>query len=462
MGRRVVITGIGVLSPVGAGKDALWAGCLADQSIEMPVPEAWHRYAPLRSRVWAPLPQAPELPDFISRIDAKQLDPVSQNALWAAYAAANDANLPPQLYDEKKRLFKLNGTDPERTGVFMGTGVGGIFTTSTSFAHQICSTQTDLLQSLQNGEPGQIPAVAEAARTLSERLVFPRRFNPFTVSMLMPNAPAADIAVKLGVQGPCRTYCMACASGTAAVGHGFRAVADREVDVALAGGSEYLFDEYGTVFRAFDELRTLAKKNESAPANRPFDTDRSGFLFSQGASAVIILESLDHARRRNATPIAEITGYAETCDAASIMMMDRDGIQIERMLTMLLAQGNTRADQVDYINAHGTGTELNDAVESDVISRMFRKDVAVNSTKALIGHTMGASGAVEAAVTALSLQHQALHGNPNLENPLAPLHFVRKAGPADLNTAISQSFAFGGHNTGLLFKRFTEDGQSPH
>jgi 3-oxoacyl-[acyl-carrier-protein] synthase II len=453
MGRRVVITGIGVISPIGIGKNAFWSSCLEDRTAAAPIPEAWQRSAPLSSSVWSPLADVEYAPEQIGRVEAKQLDPVSKNSLHAAFEALQDAGLEVDSKDEKRRTFRIRGVNADRAGVFIGTGVGGIHTVGTSYAHQICRPQSDGLSKLAR----QSAEAEETVRELQEGLFFPKRFNPYTVSMLMPNAAAANIAIKLGFTGPNLTYPLACASGTAAVGHAFRAVARGDIDVAVTGGTEYLFDAYGTIFRAFDAVKTLAHDFEPPErSNRPFDADRSGFLFSQGGAAILILESLDRAVERGAEPVAEILSYAESCDAGSIMMMDASAREIERMLRSALEAADMPACRVDYINAHGTGTELNDATEVRVIERVFRKDALVNSTKALIGHTMGAAGAIEAAVTALSLKHQATHGSPNLERPIADLNFAKWAGPAPMEVAVSQSFAFGGHNTALLMQRFKE------
>jgi 3-oxoacyl-[acyl-carrier-protein] synthase II len=454
MPHRVVITGIGVVSPIGVGKDPFWSSCLEDRAAVEPIPEVWHRFAELTSGVWSPLPEVVPSPEHIGRVEAKQLDPVSLNALYAAFEAVGDAGLSIAPTDEKRRLFRFRDVDPHRIGVYLGTGVGGIHTVGTSYAHQICNPLSRRIEAYRKGAPEPLPsALDETLGDLEAGLRFPKRFNPFAVSMLMPNAPAANLAIKLGINGPNLTFPLACASGTAAVGHGFRAVQRGEVAVALTGGTEYLFDAYGTIFRAFDAVKTLAHGYDSPEtANRPFDARRSGFLFSQGGAAVLILESLEHARGRGGAPIAEVLAYAETCDARSIMMMDPSAAQIIRMLDMLFDDGDIGAHHVDYVNAHGTGTELNDATEAEVIGEVFRRDVRVNSTKALVGHTMGAAGAIEAAVTALSLKHQAVHGAPNLETPIADLDFVRTAGPADLEIAVSQSFAFGGHNTALLMR----------
>jgi 3-oxoacyl-[acyl-carrier-protein] synthase II len=250
---------------------------------------------------------------------------------------------------------------------------------------------------------------------------------------------------------------VACAAGTVAVGNGFEAVRDGRVAIAVTGGSEYLYDEHGHIFRGFDVAGTLVRNCENpARANRPFDQERSGFLFSQGGAAVLVLEELEHARRRGAPIIAEVAGYAETFDAYSIMSLAPGGVQIERMLRAALANAGVDPNEVDYINAHGTGTENNDRTEAEVIERMFGGRPLVNATKSLLGHAIGASGAIEALVTALTLREGTTHICKNLESPIRDLNFVRKVPRADLNTGLSQSFAFGGHNAAVVLRRYGE------
>lgn len=283
------------------------------------------------------------------------------------------------------------------------------------------------------------------------------RYNPFVVSMLMPNAPSAALGIKFSLTGPNATYCVACASGTVAVGHGYRAVRNGYVDIAMAGGSEYLYDEHGHIFRGFDIAGTLVRDCADPEfANRPFDKERSGFLFSQGGAAVLVLEDLEHALGRDAPIMAEIIGFAETFDGYSMMSLAPGGEQIERMLRAVLADSNLEPTDVDYVNAHGTGTRNNDETEAMVIDRVFGKAVPVNSTKSLLGHTIGASGAFEALVTALTLRDGKTHVNNNLAMPSYDLNFVRCVENFDPDIGISQSFAFGGHNAALVLRRYDE------
>ena len=273
--------------------------------------------------------------------------------------------------------------------------------------------------------------------------------------MLMPNAIPAHIGLKYSIKGPNLSYSVACASGTVAIGHAFHAVRDGTVDMAIAGGSEFLDDYYGGIFHGFDIAKALVRNcDDPDTANRPFDVNRSGFLFSQGGAAVLLLEDLETAMARGAPILAEIAGYAETFDAHSVMNIAPNGLEIERMMNAALVDAGMSAADIHYINAHGTGTQANDVVESEVIERVFGRDVLVNSTKSLIGHTIGASGAMEALVTVMSLEDQKVHVCRNLDEPIAHLNFVRETKSASLDAAFTQSFAFGGHNAGLVLKRF--------
>jgi 3-oxoacyl-[acyl-carrier-protein] synthase II len=274
--------------------------------------------------------------------------------------------------------------------------------------------------------------------------------------MLMPNAASAAVANKHSIRGPNLTYCVACASGTVAVGHAYRAVRDGEVALAVSGGAEFLYDEHGHIFRGFDVAGTLVRDcADPEKANRPFDEKRSGFLFSQGGAAVLVLEELERALRRRAPIIAELVGFAETFDAHSMMSLAPGGGEIERMLRASLADAGLEARAVGYVNAHGTGTQNNDAIEGEVIRRVFGDSAAVNSTKSLLGHTIGASGAFEALVTALTLRDGRTHINRNLDAPCCDLNFVRSTGAFAPEVGLSQSFAFGGHNAALVLRRWT-------
>jgi len=453
MNRRVVITGAGVVSSIGTGVDEFWHNCLQAKSVVAPIPENWKRYANLHSQIWSPLPDIN--PDYlgVARTERLQLDPVSMLAIGAAREAFERAgfNLVPDA--ERSRLFSIAGADAARTGVYLGTGIGGVHTLLHSHTHHLFQRARATLKDYsENRAPTQDREMLDGVLAL---MAHGPRYHPFQVSMLMSNASSAAVAIKFSITGPNVTYCVACASGTVAVGNAYCAVRDGCIDIAISGGCEHLDDEHGSIFRSYDIAGTLVRDcADPQAANRPFDEKRSGFLFSQGGAAMLILEDLEHAQRRGATIMAEVIGFAETFDAHSMMSLAPGGEQIERMLRAALADAGVGAHDVDYINAHGTGTKNNDETEAEIIDRVFGKSVRVNSTKSLLGHAIGASGAIEILVTALSLRDQTTHICRNLEAPLRDLNFVRTAGQFDLRVALSQSFAFGGHNAAVVLRRF--------
>ena len=421
MKRRVVITGGGVVGAIGIGVEAFWQSCLQGRSVVAAIPPAWLEYAELRSRLWSPLPEIDHEALGIARTERLQLDPFAMLALGASREARTNAGFD-LVPAPRTRALPIAGEDSARIGVFMGTGIGGAHT----FLHNHCTH-------LSHGP----------------------RYHPFVVSMLMPNAASAVVANKFSIHGPNVTYCVACASATVAVGHAYRAVREGQLALALTGGAEYLHDEHGHIFRGFDVAGTLVRDGaDPEKANRPFDQKRSGFLFSQGGAALLVLEELEHALGRGAPIMAELAGFAETFDAHSMMSLAPEGAQIERMIRASLADAGVEAGAVDYVNAHGTGTQNNDATEGEVIRRVFGDSVAVNSTKSLLGHTIGASGAFEALVTALTLRDGRTHINRNLDAPCCNLNFVRSTRPFAPQVGVSQSFAFGGHNAALVLRRY--------
>ena len=451
MSHRVVITGAGIISPIGIGLEDFWRSCLAAKSAVAPVPELWTRYADLHSRIWAPLPELDAESFGVSRAEQLQLDPVTVLALGATHEALTRAGFVLNPAGAGSRAYAVSGLDASQAGVYFGTGIGGAYSFLHNHTYHLLRPAREALDSYAktHGEPSD-PEFDDMRALLQHG----RRYHPFVVSMLMPNAPSAAVGIKFSLTGPNKTYCVACAAGTVAVGNGYEAVRDGRVAVAVAGGSEYLYDEHGHIFRGFDVAGTLARAyDDPATANRPFDQKRSGFLFSQGGAAVLVLEELEHARRRGATIVAEIVGYAETFDAYSIMSLAPAGVQIERMIRAALASAGVTPAQVDYINAHGTGTENNDKTEAEVIERVFGRRPFVNATKSLVGHAIGASGAIEALVTALTLREGTTHVCKNLESPIRDLNFVRDVVEADLAVGLSQSFAFGGHNAAIVLRR---------
>ncbi len=449
MSRRVVITGLGVLTAIGQDVDSFWSACLEAKTRVGRIPEQWLDYSDFNSHVWSPLPEIDFSNYGISRLEEKQLDKTSLIALACAFQALGSAGLSYTMADKKRNTFTIAGVNNERFGAFMGTGIGGLSTFAYNFSFQVLERQKQSLSktiAFLEGAEG-----VDRLKAILAKMLCPRRANPFGVSMTMPNACSGNLGIKFKLLGSNNTFCAACASGTVAVGYAFKAVRSGELDLALTGGVEYLYDDYGAIFGGFDTVRALAGNDEDPEkANRPFDRGRSGFLFSEGGGAVLVIEDLDHARRRGAKIYAEILGYAETCDGYNIMMMENSGYNIGRMMTQALADAGISEKDVDYINSHGTGTVLNDETETRVIETVFGKRVLINSTKSLIGHTLGASGAIEAVVTALSIYHKTTHPCRNLDNPMTDLNFVTKVAPYPIRRALSQSFGFGGHNAVLV------------
>jgi 3-oxoacyl-[acyl-carrier-protein] synthase II len=430
MSRRVVITGAGVISSIGIGVDNFWRHCLQAKSAVAPIPEQWLKYADLRSRLWSPLHYDPESIG-VNRTERLQLDPVAALAIGAAREALQQAGFTLVPAAERSRAYVLPEVDSTRVGVYFGTGIGGAHSfLQNHVQHLFQRTQEALKAYSVERAPAEDGEVLNSILAL---MVHPPRYHPFVVSMLMPNAASAAVGIKFSFTGPNVTFCVACASG----------------------GSEYLYDEHGHIFRGFDVAGTLVRDYDSPEsANRPFDEKRSGFLFSQGGAAVLVIEELEHALRRGAKIMAEVIGYAETFDAHSMMSLAPGGEQIERMVRTALADAGLSPGDVDYINAHGTGTKNNDQTEAEVINRIFGGPVRVNSTKSLLGHTIGASGAIEALVTALSLRDGTTHVSKNIDTPLLDLNFVRSVEHFAPRIGLSQSFAFGGHNAAVVMRRF--------
>jgi 3-oxoacyl-[acyl-carrier-protein] synthase II len=282
--------------------------------------------------------------------------------------------------------------------------------------------------------------------------VFPERrfaFNRMVVPKTMTNSPAAWASICFGLSGACTTLNASCASGTYAIGEAFRRVRDGYDAVVLTGGVESLREDFGFIMRGFDALGVLTQSPDGCP--RPFGKKRSGFLFAEGGACLLVLEELERARERGASIYAEILDFRANSDASNIMQMDPEAKQVIRLLGELSA-----GRKIDYLNTHGTGTVANDAIEARAIQTVFgdrARQPLLDSTKGLLGHTLGASGAIEAAVTALALARGGIHGN-RTEDPLEDLNLPLGRLEAPLEHAISVSYGFGGHNGALLFKRY--------
>lgn len=410
MSKRVVVTGIGVVSPLG-NKEQLWQNLLAGES-----------GIGLISRFDTsdfPVKIAAEVKDFdpaeyIDRKDARRMDPFCQYAVVAALDSLRDAEL--EITDENAC----------RVGVIVGSGIGGIQTLETQ------------------------------AKVLEER--GPGRVSPFFVPMLIPDMASGQIAIATGAKGPNSCTVTACATGTNAIGDAFRVISRGNADVMLAGGAEAAITPLALA--GFMAARALSSRNEDPKrASRPFDLERDGFVMGEG-SCILVLEELEHAKARGAKIYGEIIGFGSTGDAYHITSPAPDHEGAQRAMKEALADANILPEQVDYINAHGTSTEYNDKYETIAIKAVFGEEayqIPVTSTKALTGHLLGAAGAVEAAICLLALKNQVIPGTYNYENPdpECDLDYVpNQSRKANLEVAMSNSFGFGGHNSVLVFKRW--------
>ncbi|QNK66175.1 beta-ketoacyl-[acyl-carrier-protein] synthase family protein [Variovorax sp. PAMC26660] len=401
MNHEVAVTGLGVMAPHGDEPGALFQSLLQGRSAIQPV-------FPELPKPAAAATVAFDETRWFTKLQLAGVDRVSQLAVAAADLAMRDAGI------------QTGDADPERIGVFAGCGMGGA-------------------------------AALEAAYRGNGRV------SPLTIPAFMPNAPAAHVAMRQGVQGPVLTYSVACASSSAAIAEAAKAIQRGEIDIAIAGGSEALI--VPGVVLAWQAMQTLATfpPGEAASAVRPFATDRSGFVLGEGA-AFLVLESVERARRRGARSYATLAGWGLSSDATHLTKPDAPGQA--RALRTALRQAGLQPRDVGYCNAHGTATRIGDVVERNALADVWGNDLdllRVSSTKALHGHMLGAAGALEALITVLALHNRQLPPNANCSeiDPACSLHLVTPndtAAPA-LEAAISNSFAFGGTNSVLLFRR---------
>lgn len=445
---RVFVTGLGVVSSVGSDLESFWTACKSGQSRTEKVPDHWAHYYSARSEVWSPLPDPDYSSAALTRTDLLTIGRPAAIAVVAAKQALAQAGLCLSWNPERYPMARIDEVQPERLGVYIGTGLGAAQAPFNNYyAHLLSGLRSHLDAALAT--PHHEPLIDELRAGLREH----PRVNPLVICQTMPNAIAANLSIRVGATGPSNTICAACASGTIAIGKAFQAIRHGQVEIAITGGVEHLSDRAGGVFMGFDRLQTLAKPfRELGTENRPFDRDRSGFLFSEGGAAIAVLETEASMLRRGSKPIAEIIGFAETTDAHSMAAIKDDANSIEAMIDMALNDARVQATDIDYINAHGTGTQVNDEVEASILERKFPKSTRINSTKSILGHTIGAAGAFEFAVTALSLQRQEVHVSKNLENPMRELNFCTASGRASLRYGLSHSFGFGGHNAGLVLR----------
>lgn len=409
MSERVVITGMGAVTPLGLGVEALWSGVLAGRSAVGPITR--FDASGLATRI------AAEVKDFdpgahFDRKEARRMERFVQFALLAARQALADAGL------------EVGAATRTRTGVVVGTGIGGV------------------------------GVLIEQAKVLETQ--GPRRVSPFLIPMMLPDMAAGQIAIDQGLEGPNMALISACASGANAIGEAAEMIRRGTADVMIAGGSESAI--LPVAIAGFNVMGAISTNNEAGPAaNRPFDARRDGFVMGEGAG-IVVLEALSHARARGARIHGELAGYGSSADAWHIVAPREDGAGAAlAMRSALDSAGLTPAD-IDYVNAHGTGTALNDAIETRAIKEVFGAEaarVAVSSTKPVTGHLLGAAGAVEAIICLRALAEGVIPPTINYAepDPACDLDYVpNEPRPTRLRVAMSNSFGFGGHNACLVLR----------
>ena len=422
MSCRVVITGIGPVTSAGIGREEFFDGVWSRRCPAQPVPERFLQAHPLRSRWCVPLPRISLQEHGITLTHESALQPEDRIVVLGTKLALDDAG-----YVVAPAKGRMTVTGLEDASILLGTGLSGMQTAFESYVSHCLP-------------PEMVQAISPERRLMFSRMVVPKT---------MPNSPAAWASICFGLTGHCCTLNASCASGTYAIGEAFRRIKDGYDRVVLTGGVESLQDEVGFVMRGFDTLGVLTQAADGRPL--PFSRRRSGFLFAEGGACLLVLEELEQAVRRGAPIYAEIADYKSNSDAATIMQIDPEGKQVRRLLADLSA-----GRAIDYLNAHGTGTLANDEVEARAIQSVFG-DVStqplINSTKGILGHTLGASGAIEAAVTALSVRRGTVHGNL-MEEPMENLNLPLDCVERPIKNALSVSYGFGGHNGGLLLTHY--------
>jgi beta-ketoacyl-acyl-carrier-protein synthase II len=411
MEKRVVITGIGAVTPIGIGKQAFWDGLISGKNGIGPITafDTTHFVVRIAGEVKNFNPE-----EFLSKKEMRKNDRFVQFAIVAAKLAVESAKL--EIHDSNR----------EEIGVLVGSGIGGIST------------------------------IEEQHRILLEK--GPDRISPFFIPMLISNMASGQVSILLGVRGPNTCVVTACATGCHAIGDAYLIIKRGEANFMIAGGSEAAVAPMAVA--GFSALKALSTRNdEPMKASRPFDKMRDGFVLAEGAG-IVILEELSSALSRKAHIYAEIIGYGMSADAYHMTAPDPEGAGAVRAMQKALDSAGILPEDVDYINAHGTSTKLNDKVETDAIKKVFHshaRKLAVSSTKSMTGHVLGATGALEIIATALTLQHNLIPPTINYEfpDPECDLDYVpNQAREKYVKVAISNSFGFGGHNAVLALKKF--------
>lgn len=419
--RRIVVTGMGVVSPLGCGTELAWQRLLAGRSGLRRLPDSIAETLPAKIAGLVPSKDEDAEGGFdpdavIAPKDQRKMDRFIQFALVAAKEALAQAGWQPRNEGER-----------ERTATVIASGIGGF------------------------------PAIAEAVRTTDQRGV--RRLSPFTVPSFLVNLAAGHISIDYGFKGPIGAPVTACAAGVQAIGDAARLIRADEADIAICGGTEACVDL--VALGGFAAARALSTgfNDEPEKASRPFDRDRDGFVMGEGAG-LLVIEALEHAEARGATILAELTGYGTSADAYHITSGPEDGSGAQRAMETALKQAGLRPDDVAHLNAHSTSTPVGDRGELAAIKAVFctERGIAISATKSATGHLLGAAGGLEAVFTILALRDQIAPPTLNLENPdeaAAGLDLVAKtARPLAMEHAISNEFGFGGVNASAVFRRW--------
>lgn len=429
MNPRVVITGVGVVSALGCSARRFFDACLEGRSGVIALDSPWVTETGLSTRIAAVVR---EFDAAAAGIDAKLeavVDRTTAFALAASGEALRDARLPLEPHPTERGRLVVGGIDPYRLATVIGSGIGGITTLEVSHG---------------------------AWRENRSKNAVKR----YSLPMLIPNAPAGQVAIRFGARGECKAVCTACAAGTMAIGDAWRILTRGEADVVIAGGAEGVAgdaDAYSLM--GFDRLRTLSTRNdEPQKASRPFDRLRDGFVLGEGAG-VVVLEREEHARARGAPAYAAIGGYATNCDAHSMMQLDDSGETIVALIRAALASAGLAPGDVGYVSAHGTSTPLNDRVECKALRLVCGEhtdSVAVTGLKSMTGHAIAASGPMETVAAALSIREGVMTPTINYEvpDPDCDVDVVANVPRrAPVNACLKLSYGFGGHNACLVLTR---------
>lgn len=411
---RVVVTGLGAVSPLGLTMESSWAGLLEGRSAVGPVTKV--NADDFNCKVAAEVRNFDPM-DFMDGKEARRSDPFVHYAVAAAKMARDQGQLQDGSYD------------PYRAGVIIGSGIGGM---------QTIERQSAILH--RTG---------------------PRRISPFMIPSLIVDMASGVVAIELGAKGPNFAAVSACASGSHSIGEAYHFLRFGKADLMFAGGTESAINPFG--FAGFCAMRTMSTGFNDRPqeASRPFDAKRDGFVMGEGA-AVLLLETMDHARRRGARILCELVAYSASCDAFHITAPDLDGKTLASCLSAALAEAALGADEVDYINAHGTSTAYNDRCETNAYRRCFgdrARAISISSTKSMTGHMLGAAGSFESAVCVKVIETgkipptiNYLFPDPDCDLNYTPNRMVERP----VRVAINDSLGFGGHNAVLIFKQFDE------